>query len=101
MPATQTTPATPTLPQKSYLPQERRDVLLREGDTDLLYIAESREARDADDMDTAWRWLALADVPAHTLMFLKDQHGVQFIRDFGFDTSPADAKYGADWLDRD
>jgi len=101
MPATLTTPATPALPEKSYLPQERRDVLLREGDTELLYIAESQEARDAGDMDTAWSWLALVDVPAHTLMFLKSRRGAQFIRDFGFDTSQADAKYGADWLDRD
>jgi len=101
MPATLTSPTTPTLPEKSYLPQARRDVLMREGDTDLLYIAESQEARDAGDMDTAWRWLALADVPAHTLMFLKDQYGAQFIRDFGFDTTAADAQYGAGWLNRD
>jgi len=34
----------PLTPPKSYLPQARRDALLREGDTELVYIAESQEA---------------------------------------------------------
>jgi len=98
MPATLTTTAAAP---KSYLPQAQRDALLRKGDMELVYIAESQEARRAGDMSTAWTWLALADVPAQTLMRLKNSRGAQFIRDVGFNTAKADVTYGSGWLDRD
>jgi len=86
---------------KSYLSEEERKELLREGDMELVYLAESHEADSANDMKSAWAWLALAAIPAHTLMRLKNSRGAQFIRDLGFNTRKADEKYGPDWLDRD
>jgi len=97
MPATSTSP--PTLP-KSYLPQEKREALLREGGTNLVYIAESQEAGRVNDLDTAWAWMALAELPAHSLMRLKNSEGADFIRNLGFNTTKADAAYGPGWLDR-
>jgi len=85
----------------SYLPQAEREALMREGGMNLVYIAESQEAGNADDMDAAWAWMALAELPAHSLMRLKKSQGAQFIRDMGFNTSKADMAYGAGWLDRD
>jgi len=89
-----------TMP-KSYLSEEEREDLLREGSMNLVYLSESQEADNAGDEDAAWAWLSMAELPAHTLMFLKKGSGAQFIRDMGFNTAPADAMYGADWLDRE
>jgi len=86
---------------RSYLPEQERNEILREGGMNLVYISESQEARRAKDMKAAWSWLALAAVPAHSLMRLKESRGAQFIRDFGFNTSKADEKYGPGWLDKD
>jgi len=97
MPATLTRPT--ALP-KSYLSQEERDALLREGGMNLVYGAESQEAERAGDGDAAWAWLALAALPAHSLMRLKQSQGAQFIRKWGFNTTRADAAYGTGWLDR-
>jgi len=33
-------------------------------------------------------------------MFLKQQRGAQFLRDYSFSTTEADAVYGPDWLDK-
>jgi len=96
-----TTLTTSTATPKSYLPQAQRDALLRQGDMELVYIAESQEARRVGDMSTAWTWLALTDVPAYSLMRLKNSRGAQFIRDVGFNTAKADVAYGPGWLDRD
>jgi len=96
--------ATLTLPAKtpkSYLPEEKRAALLREGGTNLVYIAESQEAGKVNDMDAAWAWMALAELPAHSLMRLKNSEGANFIRNLGFNTTKADATYGPGWLDRD
>jgi len=42
---------------KSYLlDQEEHEALLREGETDLLYLAESQEAGRAGDEEAAWAW---------------------------------------------
>jgi len=86
---------------KSYLSAEEREILLREGSQNLVYIAEAQEADNNKDGDTAWAWLALTDVPAHTLMSLKNRRGAAFIRELGFNTRKADEKYGPGWLDRD
>jgi len=88
-------------PQKSYLPQEERAALMREGGMNLVYLAESQEAFKENNMNAAWAWMALADLPPHSLMRLKQSRGAQFIRDWGFDTTRADAEYGPGWLDRD
>jgi len=84
----------------SYLPPEERDALMREGGMDLVYVVESQKADKAGDAQASWAWLALAELPAHSLMRLKKNHGAQFIRDMGFNTTKADAMYGAGWLDR-
>jgi len=98
MPAIATTQrATP----KSYLSEEERQALLRESGMNLVYIAESQEAGSAGDMDAAWAWMAMAELPAHSLMSLKKSEGAQFIREWGFNTAPADAVYGSDWLDKE
>jgi len=98
MPATLSAPKTPP---KSYLLQADREALMREAGINAVYGAESQEADAAGDMDSAWAWLALAELPAHTLMRLKRSQGAQFIRDWRFNTTNADAEYGAGWLDKD
>jgi len=87
-----------TIP-KSYLSEEEREALLREGSMNLVYIAESQEADDAGDKAASWAWLSMAKLPASSLRTIKRCSGAQFIRDMGFDTSSADAIYGPDWLD--
>jgi hypothetical protein len=84
---------------KSYLPAEEREALLREGGMNLVYLAESQDAGDAGDEETAWAWMALAELPAHTLMACKDVLGADFVREVGLKTAPADAVYGPGWLD--
>jgi len=90
----------PTATPKSYLPEEERAALMREGGANLVYIAESQEAGKANDMDAAWAWMALAELPAHSLMRLKNSEGADFIRNLGFNTTKADAAYGPGWLDK-
>jgi len=85
---------------KSYLSAEEREDLLRDENRNLLYVAESREARAAGDKEASWAWLSMAKLPADALSILKRTSGAQFIREMGFDTSSAEAVYGADWLDR-
>jgi len=87
-----------TMPQ-SYLSEEEREGLLLEGGLDLVYLAESQEAGAAGDKEASWAWLSMAKLPADALWILKRTSGAQFIRDMGFDTSSADAVYGADWLE--
>ncbi|MDR2678305.1 MAG: hypothetical protein LBB51_02585 [Zoogloeaceae bacterium] len=84
------------------MPAEEREALLKEGegDMELVYLAESREARRAGDGETAWAWLTLIELPPTALKMLKTWNGPQFIRDHGFRTTRADATYGMDWLDR-
>jgi len=84
---------------KSYLSEEELEELRRDRSLDLRPLMESGKARKAGDLNTSWSWLALADLPAHSLMFLKKQKGAQFIRDYGFQTGEAEARYGKNWLD--
>jgi hypothetical protein len=84
---------------KSYLSDEEREALLREGGMNLVYLAESQDAGDAGDEETAWAWLSLADLPAHTLMACKETLGADFLRKIGMKTDSADAAYGPGWLD--
>ncbi|WP_211248252.1 hypothetical protein [Brackiella oedipodis] len=85
---------------KSYMPEEERQRLLASGVTEsVLCVNESRFATKASDNEAAWRWLALADLPAYALRYLKKENGADFIRSYGFDTTPADKEYGPNWLD--
>jgi len=84
---------------KSYLSEEELEDLRREASMNLRPLMESDAAGKAGDEDTAWSWLALADLPAHSLMFLKKQRGAHFIREYGFPTEEAEARYGKNWLD--
>jgi len=86
---------------KSYLPEDERAELMREGGMNLVCAAESSAAGDMGDEDAAWAWLSLAELPAHTLLRLKRRRGADFIRDMGFNTAPAEAAYGVDWLERE
>lgn len=84
---------------KSYLPASERESLLREGGSmNLVYLAESEAADDAGDEAAAYAWMAKVPLAAHTLLGMKENHGAQFIRDYGFITARADEAYGPDWL---
>jgi len=50
---------TPSNLPKSYLPEEDKEALMREGGMDFVYLAESQEAGDAGDAAASWAWLAL------------------------------------------
>lgn len=84
---------------KRYLSDERRAELLRIGGEDLVFIFESSAADDDDDEEAAWKWLAKAKLAPFVLKRIKRNHGAQFIKDMGFDTTKADAEYGSDWLE--
>jgi len=87
---------------KSYLSAEAREKVLREEGFDALCLDENFAAGEAGDRQAAWAWFAvMEDIPAHSLMFLKIQRGAQFIRDLGFNTAPAEAVYGPDWLEKE
>ena len=91
-----------TTTPKSYLhDEEEREGLLREGGTDLLYLAESQEAGRAGDEETAWAWMSFVELEPSTLMSLKRRAGAQFIRNKGLRTTKADAAFGPGWLDQD
>ena len=94
------TVATQVKTPRSYLSAEERDQLYREGGMNLVYLAESQDAGRAGDEDAAWAWLAMAELPAETLLALKEALGAQFLREMGFNTAPADEAYGAGWLKR-
>lgn len=86
---------------KSYMTEEDRTRRRAGGMSEnAILMAESRAADHAGDEEAAWAWLALAELPAHSLAFLKGQYGAQFIRDRGFQTKDADTAYGPDWLGR-
>jgi len=96
-----TSPSGKKLP-KSYLSAKERELILLTEDFDALCSAESSAAMDAGDRDTFWAWMAVVENPSpNSLMFLKIQRGAQFIRDWGFNTAPAEAAYGADWLEKE
>ena len=84
---------------KSYLPAEERAALLKAGNMDALYIAESMKAGEEGDEDTAWAWLAQGKAPAGALLGLKWSLGPDFIRKKGLKTDLADEAYGKGWLD--
>jgi len=87
---------------KSYMTDAERDVLRADGLSDNgIVLAESDAADAAGDGEASWAWLALAELPAHTLAFLKGRRGAQFIREMGFRTENAELAYGPDWLDRE
>lgn len=85
---------------KSYLPEERRQQLMKAGGMNLVYIAESGAADDAGDDEAGWGWLSKARLTAANLRKIKRWYGADFIRKWGFDTTEADKEMGVDWLDR-
>lgn len=101
----QTPPTVQTFPNterpKSYITDEERDELRAGGASEnCILLDESCAADRAGDEDASWAWLALAELPAHSLAFLKDQQGADFIRSRGFQTKNADTAYGPGWLER-
>ena len=102
MTATATIPAIERPLPKSYLTDAERERRRAEGSTEnAMFLAESRAAGRAGDEDASWAWLARAEMPAHTLRFLKHRRGAEFIREMGFDTTLADQEYGEGWLDKE
>ncbi|MGK2742265.1 hypothetical protein ACSHT0_15375 [Tepidicaulis sp. LMO-SS28] len=87
---------------KSYLSEEKRQELLAGGlSQDAFYVVESQAADKAGDGDTAWAWLALAEIPAPALLAAKRVNGADWIRAKGLRTETAEAAYGKDWLNRE
>jgi hypothetical protein len=87
---------------KSYLSETERQDLMADGlSQNALYAIESREACRAGDTETGWAWLALAELPAPSLLALKRVEGADYIRSRGLRTESAEAAYGKDWLDRE
>jgi len=84
---------------KSYLSEEDKADLLREGGPDAVYLGESHAADNARDSEASWAWLALAELPSFSLLRLKRNYGAQFIRDMGFKTATAEEAYGPNWLE--
>lgn len=86
---------------KSYMTEKERAARLAGGmSANGMLGAKSMAASKAGDHEAAWEWLALAELPAHTLAYLKDRRGADFIRSRGFNTADADATYGPGWLER-
>ena len=85
---------------KRYLDADKRDALFREGGMNAVCLGESGAADHAGDEEASGAWLAMADLPADSLAFLKKQYGASFIRERGFLTHRAEQVYGSDWLDR-
>jgi hypothetical protein len=85
---------------RSYLPEEERAALFREGGMPYVYRAGSDEAGRAGDEEAAWAWLRFVELAPKTLMGLKKRTSAQFIRDKKLNTIRADQAYGPDWLDR-
>ncbi|EJF82664.1 hypothetical protein [Bartonella rattimassiliensis] len=86
---------------KSYMTDAEREELRAGGlSQNSIYASESVAATKANDSQAAWEWLAMAELPAHTLLCLRKWRGAQFIRDMEFSTKNADEEYGLDWLDR-
>ena len=79
---------------KSYLTEDERAGLLENE----RYLDESDAAAKAGDMDTAWAWLRLAELPAHALMAAKNLNGADWIKQKGLRTETAEKRYGKDWL---
>ncbi|MBR4877273.1 MAG: hypothetical protein IKU14_06150 [Rhodocyclaceae bacterium] len=102
MTAPATDPAIDRPLPKSYLNDAESAQRLAEGSTEnAMFLAESRAAGRAGDEDASWAWLARAEMPAHTLRFLKHRRGAEFIREMGFDTTLADQEFGEGWLDKE
>jgi len=86
---------------KSYLSDAERQELMEERVSEnMMYLIESHEACNAGDTETGWAWLALAELPASSLLALKRVEGADYIRAKGLRTESAEAAYGKDWLDR-
>ncbi|MDR2614934.1 MAG: hypothetical protein LBC91_06400 [Candidatus Accumulibacter sp.] len=80
---------------KSYMTDADREGLSQNG----IYLSECLAAHEAGDEDASWEWLALAELPAYSLMSCKVNLGADFIRQKGLNTQPADREYGPGWLD--
>lgn len=79
--------------------EAQREVLPR----DVIVLMEMREAENRGDMAEFYRLIRQLNVPAETLMALKNHEslGPQFIREMGLKTDLADAKYGPGWMERE
>ena len=58
------------------------------------------EAEDRGDQAESDRLFSELEIPAHTLMAIKNVWGADWIRSRNLNTRLADEKYGPGWLDR-
>ena len=58
------------------------------------------EAEDRGNTEEADRLFSALEIPAHTLMAIKNVRGADWIRSRKLNTRLADEKYGPGWLDR-
>ena len=58
------------------------------------------EAEDRGDKAESDRLFSALEIPAHTLMAIKETRGADWIRSRKLNTRLADEKYGPGWLDR-
>ncbi len=85
---------------KSYLSEEEiQEILILDGE-ECLYLEQSRRADECGDNEAGWQWLALTELPTHSLACLKEVKGAEFIKKYNFNTTEADKKYGKGWLDQ-
>lgn len=59
------------------------------------------EAMRMGDEQAAWELRKQVIYPAEALLAVKRNMGADWIREQGFRTETAEAKYGKDWLDRE
>ena len=64
------------------------------------YMRKQREAMDRGDFEAVAKYDRLIKFDPISLMVIKKTCGADYIRECGFDTEYADAKYGTGWLDR-
>jgi hypothetical protein len=80
---------------RSYMTDEDRQGLSQNA----VFLSEALAANEAGDEETGWQWLALAELPAYSLMSCKVNLGADFVREKRLNTAPADKEYGSGWLD--
>ncbi|MDR0787125.1 MAG: hypothetical protein LBG44_04570 [Gemmatimonadota bacterium] len=90
---------TATFPKSYMTDAEREEMRQRGAAVNTIYLAESRRADEAGDDEASWAWLGFAEIPAHSLLFLKHSGGAEYVRSLGLNLAPAEEAYGPGWLD--
>lgn len=62
-------------------------------------LRQATAATDRGDKAEFKRLVRLFPLPAYLAKTLKDLYGKEYVLNFGYDLSEAEARYGKDWLD--